>query len=963
MKIISLLFCIVLLLLFTVSSAQYYETGQDPASLKWMQIKTGKFTVIYPRDYGQGGIEFARSLENAWSKLTAFYPDKRFRIPVIIHNHTTQSNGYVAWAPRRMEVYPTPDQNSIPLDPNEQLAIHELTHVFQMESLNKGFTKVFSVLLGEQMPGFVSSLLPFWYLEGDAVFNESALTGSGRGRSPSFQKQLKAITVEKGGMYKYDKIVNGSFRDFVPDHYESGYQMLTWSKVKYDPQLWNRVLNYTANLPFTINPVNLSLSKNASLTKKRLYRETFDTLKNIWISDDSRSESETYEILNPEKGNKYINYHSPLIAGPDSIIAVKTSLSKPPSFVLISPRKKTEERIFIPGRIYPWFISYAKGNIVWVETRRDPRWENRNWSVIMIMDIHTSQKKQLTRKTRFMSASISPDGNFIAAVENTIENKNNLVFIDATTGYILNTAPVPDNVSLQRPQWDASGKQVSVIFLTAQGEGIMSYSLTDNTWRTLIDAGRDDLQSTFVRNDSLFFISSASGTDNIYLRTPDKSVKPLTRSRFGVSDLIVNDYTMLFADYSSSGNNICYTILSTAAIETDVNSSSSSFLINKYNRTIPSDVSDPHQVYTQKPYRKWQHLFKFHSWMPFYADIEEIQTDPASIKPGFTLMTQNNLSTLISSLGYEYSENRHKLHSRLKWQGWYLVFESQVNYGHTPEIQKFRQTVADPVEIREGLQMTNSVSLPLTFSSGRFSQYLYFSGSSVYHNNYIYIKEDGMYDPGQTQLTGRLYFSNYQRSAHRDIYPRWAQVIDLSYSSYPFDKKLYGNISTARTAFFFPGFLPNNGIKIRLEYEEQNPEKFILGNRTSFSRSFENIISKKVEFLSVDYFMPLVYPDFNIASLLYLTRIRTNFFYDFTRGTGNYIFSVTDQGDTTDYHDYTETFKSFGLELMSDFYLFRIPFMISTGVQASWRSFGSYPYLGLLFNIDIFGMNIGKSKL
>jgi len=27
-------------------------------------------------------------------------------------------------------------------------------------------------------------------------------------------------------------------------------------------------------------------------------------------------------------------------------------------------------------------------------------------------------------------------------------------------------------------------------------------------------------------------------------------------------------------------------------------------------------------------------FFRFHSWMPFYADIETIKSDPASIRPG-----------------------------------------------------------------------------------------------------------------------------------------------------------------------------------------------------------------------------------------------------------------------------------------------------------------------------------------
>ncbi len=547
-----------------------------------MQIKTGRFTVIYPKSYGEGGISFARSLDDAYSKLNSLYPENKFRIPVIIHNYTIESNGYVAWAPSRMEIYPTPEQNSIPLDPNTQLAIHELTHVVQMESINKGFTKVMSFLTGEQFTGIVSSLLPLWFLEGDAVFSESVLTESGRGRAASFQKQLKALMIENGSVYKYDKIVNGSFRDYVPDHYHTGYQMMAWSYVRYDPSLWKKALKLTAEAPFTINPVNLSLSKTASLTKNKLFRETFDTLKTLWTSDDLKSGSEIYEALNPPKKKKYINYYSPILTGADSIIAIKTSLSDPPSFVLVRPSDRSEERILIPGDCYPWLISYGNGKLVWVESRSDPRWENREWSVIMVMDIRKRIVQQLSAKTRYMSASVSPDGNYIAATENTIDNRNSLVLLDAWNGNKLQSISTPGNASLQRPQWDQSGKLVSVIFLTEQGEGIMSYSLADKTWQTLIEAGRNDIQSSFIRNDSLFFVSSYSGTDNIYLRKPDKSVVPLTRSRFGISDLNLNGHlVVVFRLYIFRQQHLLYDITSIPA-DSGIARSESSYLINRF---------------------------------------------------------------------------------------------------------------------------------------------------------------------------------------------------------------------------------------------------------------------------------------------------------------------------------------------------------------------------------------------
>ncbi len=966
------------LIIAPVAYAQYYDTGQDPGSLKWLQIKTGRFTVIYPKSYGQQGINFARSLDEAYTKLTTLYPDRKFKIPVIIHNYTIESNGYVAWAPSRMELYPTPEQNSIPLDPDTQLAIHELTHVLQMESLDRGFTRAMSFLLGQQFPGVVSSLLPLWFLEGDAVFSESVLTGSGRGRAPSFQKQLKAIALEKGRMYKYDKIVNGSFRNFVPDHYQSGFQMMAWSYAKYDSSLWKKALRYTANAPFTLNPVNFSLTANAGLTKKKLFRETFDTLNTLWKAADKESGSESFEELSPPKRG-YINYYSPVIAGQDSIIAVKTSLSDVPSFVLINPSLRSEKRIYVPGNGHPWFISFAKGKLIWVETHNDPRWENRAWSVIMVRDLKKNSTRQLSVKTRYMSASISPDGNFIAAAENTIENKNNLVIIDSWNGNILRSIPSPGNAYLQRPQWDETGKNVTVISLTHQGEGIMCYKMTDKSWITLIEPDNNDLQSAFLRNDSLFFISSYLGTDNVWLLKPDKRVVPLTNSRFGVSDLNVRGYSLLFADYSSSGNNICHTTLPENVV---IKPAASSYLISRFKPVPdqPEVVSD--QIYNPRPYRKWQHLFRFHSWMPFYADLEAVKSDPTAIRPGFTLATQNNLSTLISTIGYEYSDNRHMFHTGIKWAGWYLPLETRLDYGHKPAVEKLGppESVPDPDVIKAGYDLANTISLPLYFRGGRFSQNLYLSATSKIQNNYIYLREKGAYDNLQNQVTGRIYISNFSRQAVRDIYPEWGQVLDVSRSFYPSDKELFGHVTTVRSAFYFPGILKDQGIRLRIEAEKQAPEKFILDNRTSFSRGYigartlnddpyyVDIIPLELQYGSMDYFLPVVYPDFNLGSILYLPRIRADFFYDITRGTDNYVFisrldSLGYRVETTEHHNYTEKFTSFGIELVSDFYLFRLPFMISSGIQASWRRLDEMPYFKLLFNIDLFGMSIGRRKI
>jgi len=954
-----------LLFLVQILSAQYYETGQDPASIKWKQIKTGRFTVIYPENYGPGGIAYAKSLDEAYSKLMSLFPEKKFNIPVVIHSYTIQSNGYVAWAPRRMELYPTPEQNTIPLAPEKQLAVHELTHVLQMESLNRGFSKAMSFLLGEQYIGLVSSLLPLWFLEGDAVFAESVLTQSGRGRDPSFQKPLKALIVENKKKFSYDKILNGSYKDFVPDDYQTGYQMVTWALTRKDPQIWNKVLKYTAEEPFTINPVNISLSRSSGLRKKTLWKETADTLRTIWTKDISGSNPADYEVANPDKHGKYINYYSPVYAGNDSIIALKTSLSGPASFVLINPAEKTEKKIHTPGQVYPWFISYAKGKLVWVETQPDPRWVNREYSVIKMMNIKTKTVKKLSRKSRYLATSLSPDGGKVVAVENTVNNINSLVIIDGETGVVVQSVHSPGNVYLQHPQWSQDGKKITFIFLSEAGEGIMSFKCDSQEWETLIEAGRDNLQSSFLKNDSLFYISSSSGTDNIYLRTLHNKKISVTRSRFGTIDVSSAGNKILFSDYTSLGNNICSTSIPITREVSKEFVSSSSFLINKFDIKPHTDSDSSSVTYTPEPYRKWQHLFRFHSWMPFYADIVTIKSDPSSIRPGLTIMTQNSLSTLTSSIGYEYSaDKRNVIHSRVTWNGMYPVIESQLDYGTIPEIRKMGQNIANPINIQSGINFKNTVSFPLQFSSGRFSQYLQPSLSMDYFNQYIYIIEKNTYDYGQTYFTGRFYFENYHRLAIRDIYPRWAQVVDLSYTFAPFDKLIYGTDRTLKTAFYFPGFFPNNGIKIRFEKEKQYPAIYMFDNRVLLPRGYKNIISKDIELISVDYVLPLLYPDFNVASLLYLKRIRTGLFYDYALGTGNSYYKNTVNGLVWDYdHNYAETFRSFGFELMADFHVLRIPFMISGGVQTAWKSINESPSVELLFNIDLFGMTVGRRKM
>src|SRR5690606_2543512 len=118
------------------------------------------------------------------------------------------------------------------------LAVHEYRHVVQFEKANTGFNKLLSTVFGEEaLAGMSFIAVPQWFWEGDAVVTETALTPSGRGRIPEFNLAFRANLLEKGP-FSYNKQYLRSFKDFVPDHYVTGYFLVSHLRKTYDKNPW-----------------------------------------------------------------------------------------------------------------------------------------------------------------------------------------------------------------------------------------------------------------------------------------------------------------------------------------------------------------------------------------------------------------------------------------------------------------------------------------------------------------------------------------------------------------------------------------------------------------------------------------------------------------------------------------------------------------------------------------------------
>ena len=944
----SFLFLILFLFMcFNSTDAQYYETGQSPASFKWKEIETDNFRVIFPDFYAARAARLASALEASVKGMEELYISSGKKIPVIVHASSIQSNGYVSWAPKRMELFPLPEQDNLPMDQLEQLAIHEATHVLQLNSLNYGISKGLSSLFGEHITGAVSAYIPMWFLEGDAVFAETAFSASGRGRDPDFLKNFKALTLEKGELYNYDKLIQGSYRDYVPNHYESGYLASLWVRNNYGPGPWRNALNYTARNPWSVSPFNISLRRDAGRNKQEVFRSAFATMDSIWQKDDRESGYKIYDQINPGKKGDYIGYRSPVKIGPDTVIAVKTSYYLPPQFVMITGKERKETTLFTPGQMNPYHLAAGRDKIVWAENRPDPRWENRGFSVIMVYDFGTGIARKISSLTRYFGPDISSDGKMIVAASSSESYANSLVILDATSGELIKEVAVPGNSFPEMPKWSSDNSKITMVALSEEGESIMMFDMGSGSWSTLIPTGRDNLKISFLRNDSLFYISSANGTSDLYIKQGEEPPFAATSTRFGAGEYTVSGNSIVFSEYHADGYS-----LSETAIEAlpDRNTAEAFFSFSdramEQGKPLNYYSSESYEV---RPYRKTLHLLNFHSWLPVWADLDAVASDPTTIKPGITLFSQNNLSTLITTLGYEYDRGNHIFHSGIKWMGSYPVWESTLSWGGDPDIYTGPTGPADPLVIAPGLRFRNDIYIPLKTSTGKWTQSYMPHLYSSYNNQYIYISERDVYDYGQLFITGRFYFTNIHRSAYRDIYPRFAQLIDVRKTATPFDKELYGPVSTIKTAAYFPGILRNNGIRIRYEHELQKPEKFIQFNKALFPRGIDNIIAEELDFFSADYVFPIVYPDLRISSIAYFQRLRGGLFYDRASGRG-----VRDM-IARDYNPGRENWQSVGAEIITDLYLFRLPFPISAGARGIYLPDTKTGSIEMVFDIDIYG--------
>lgn len=256
-----LLFALALLAGLQSVRAQYYTWGSDPANLRWSTVRTPDVRIIYPDTVSDLAARTLFYIRTVRPDIGYGFRHGPMRIPFVMHPENFRSNGLVMFLPKRVEFLTAPAIEGYSMPWCKQLVAHEYRHAVQYNNLNRGFIRALSYVLGQQGSTIGLLCMPIWAMEGDAVMSETAMSSFGRGLQPSFSLAYRAMDNIGRDRRNLDRWFCGSYRSHVPDQYELGYQICSYSYARFGENIWDKVAWYSARNPYVFFTTSVALKK------------------------------------------------------------------------------------------------------------------------------------------------------------------------------------------------------------------------------------------------------------------------------------------------------------------------------------------------------------------------------------------------------------------------------------------------------------------------------------------------------------------------------------------------------------------------------------------------------------------------------------------------------------------------------------------------------------------------------
>lgn len=918
------LLVVLLCLISQLINAQFLDFGADPPSITWEQINTKHYKLIFPKNYKMEALRYAILLEAAYTPTqNTLSSDSIRRFPVIFHPYNMQMNGMVAWAPKRMELLPSPAPSFSFQTTDKQLSIHEQRHVFQLQKLSKS-VNLLRFLFGEQIVSLPSVAIPRWCLEGDAVTTETALSSSGRGRDPNFLMHYRA-QMATGKNLSLDTWALGSYKNYSHDFYALGYSMTAYLRTKYGSKVWDNIYSDMLTKSF-IPPFASALKRNTGLTPKRLYDSTFKYMEKNF--EGVKIVPTNYTDVSKLTTN-YCSYTSPVSKG-DSIIAIQSSLHDIDLLILRTP--DGTEKTLCDAQYINSKLVIRGDKMYWTMYSPSPRFRHLSYSEVVCYDFQNSSIKYLTPHKRYLTPAINGDGSVLAVYNPETNGKNYIVLLNASTGQLIGRIPTFQNFEIKDMDFDKNGYLI-VSVVGSQGNGLFILDTQNKEWYGLLRPQRCNIDKLRVEDHEILFESGYSGINNIYkMDLNTYKVTRLTNVEFGASGpSIYKDSLLLFSNYNALGYKLSTIPLND--ISEDTTSFNKAFelkwaksLSDQETFNIDTLSYDGVAPYESSHYSKTKNLIHIHSWAPFYFNMNEIfmqsVDEVTNIKPGVMLLSQNRLNTLMGQVAFYHDFETTQNHGVMafKYTGILPVFQARIDIGGRNYQLNWDKVGDKSISYytdggKTGVEVEAGTYIPLDFSRRSSVQgiqpYLNFN----YTNNKIETGLESNHFKDFKHIETGVYFYKYRQLALRDIFPRWGTEIWFRHGSDPTSNLIISKLYLGRMNVYFPGIFRNNGIRVRGTYQHQVvsgqfffPEQLvnpIRGGRYHYS-------AVDLKMLQTDYAFNLACPDWSLGSILYMNRIRSYLFFDYSY--------------ENLYYQNPPILKnySYGVELLFDTYWFRI---------------------------------------
>ena len=863
---------VALFFLFLTSFSFAQRFGGNPLSQKWKQIDTDTVRVVFPAGHEQQAVNIASIIHGLQQRNSNSLGNSLRKVSMVLQHRTLISNGYVGLAPFRSELYTTAPQNAFNLgaaDWLSNLAIHEFRHVQQYSNFNKGLSKLASLILGEEGQAVANATsIPDWFFEGDAVYTETQYTRQGRGSLPKFFSAYQSLHFANK-QYSYMKLRNGSFRHFVPDHYDLGYLLVAYGRKKYGNDIWQKVTDDAAKFKPLIYPFQGAVKKHTGITFPTFVNDALNFYRSQWISVSS----EPKWITGIEKNN-VINYQFPYLMEDGSIITLYNSYSQIPVFLKVKEDGSSEKIAVRDIAIDPYF-SYRDQHILYTAYQPDVRWGNVEHHSLKLLDLNTGTLKTIKTQTRLFSPDLSTDKTKFVAVAMDESGGSTLIrthLSDIQSDTIL----TQKDIVYSYPRFSKNDQGLYVVERKKNGDmGIIWSDFTGQQSREILKPTNRIIGFLQIQGDTLLFSTTHAGRDELWaiIDRPDHP-DPYRVASFptGVYQGVINREGKVIASaFTVDG----YRLASFQPLWEKVKNQDALqplYIDHSIQQSVMGSALQVAGNYPVTNYKKSFRLLNIHSWRPYYDRPEY----------SFTLYGQNVLNTFSSELAYTFNENERS--HRISYDGAYGGTYLQPVFGVSQTWQRSVRLNRDTLLQWNLWEAYAGLRLPFNLTGGKQFRNLTLQAtlnrSAV---SWTGIAKNIFRDANFNYVDLRLLYAGQIQRAVQHIFPRWGQSFQTRYRQTLGDTRAWQMLVSG--TLYLPGLHRNHNLVLTGAIQSRDTlTQFNFSDNFPFSRGYTAINLPRMYKLGVNYHFPMAYPDWGFGQLVYFQRLRLNAFYDLSVG-------------------------------------------------------------------------------